>query len=150
MAADDPILEHNERVIIEFRQCNGVVGGAFEGSPLLILHSTGAKSGQPRVTPLMCWPQDGRYFIIASDRGRGSSPAWFHNVIADPRVQIEIGSDEGVLTVDVNASVMPEPDRSTFYAEHAARYPGFAEHQARTDRVIPVIALDPRREGLPQ
>lgn len=141
----DPIIAINQQIISEFHQNNRRVGGDFEGSPMLILHTIGAKSGSARVTPLMCWPEDGRYLIIASDRGRDSSPAWCHNLAAHPDTQIEVGSDDGVITVDVTATVMPEPERSIFYGEHAARYPGFARHQENTTRVIPVVALDPRR-----
>jgi deazaflavin-dependent oxidoreductase (nitroreductase family) len=132
--------DFNEQVIAEFRANHGKVGGNFEGAPLLLLHSTGAKSGEERVSPMMYLPDGERYLVFASKAGAPTNPAWYHNLIAHPDATIEVGAD----TVDVRAEELPRAERDAKYAEQAALYPGFADYEATTDRVIPVLALVPR------
>lgn len=129
----------NERNIEEFRTNHGKVGGNFEGAPLLILHTVGAKSGEPR-TNIMMYQADGdRYLIFASKAGADTNPAWYWNLKANPDARIEVGDD----IVDVHATELDEPERSDKYALQAQRYPGFADYEKKTSRVIPVVALVP-------
>ena len=127
----------NAGIIEEFRANEGRVGGMFEGAPLLILHTTGAKSGQPREMPLMYLDYDDRLFVFASKAGAHSHPDWYYNAKANPGVEIEIGTD----TVTKTAVEVDLAERETIYAEQASRYPQFAEYAAGTDRTIPVIEL---------
>jgi deazaflavin-dependent oxidoreductase (nitroreductase family) len=129
----------NASIIREFRENEGRVGGMFEGAPLLLLHTTGAKSGIERVNPLMYLPDDDRYVVIASKGGAPTNPDWYHNVIANPEVSIEIGT----ATVSARARVAEGEERDQLYARQAALRPQFAEYQANTDRVIPVVVLEP-------
>jgi deazaflavin-dependent oxidoreductase (nitroreductase family) len=131
----------NKKVILEFRANEGVVGGYFENIKLLLLHTTGAKSGEPRLNPV-AYMQDGdRYVIVASKGGAPTNPDWYYNIVAHPEVNIEVGTKK----VRVRAEIVPEPERSELYARMAAMYPGFAEYERRTDRIIPVIVLSPLR-----
>ncbi|MEI5673941.1 MULTISPECIES: nitroreductase family deazaflavin-dependent oxidoreductase [unclassified Nocardioides] len=132
--------DFNDQVIAEFRANHGKVGGNFEGAPLLLLHSTGAKSGEERVSPMMYLPDGERYLVFASKAGAPTNPAWYHNLIAHPDATIEVGDD----TIAVRAEELPRAERDAKYAEQAALYPGFADYEAKTDRVIPVLALTPR------
>ena len=127
----------NANIIDEFRANEGQVGGMFEGAPLLILTTTGAKSGIDRETPLMYLDHDDRMFVFASAAGAHSHPDWFYNTKANPTVSIEIGTDR----VDKTAVEVGPTDRNTIYAEQARRFPQFAEYEAATDRTIPVIEL---------
>jgi deazaflavin-dependent oxidoreductase (nitroreductase family) len=130
----------NAKIIEEFRANAGRVGGQFEGAPMLLLHTTGAKSGKARVNPMMYLAEGDRLFVFASKAGAPTNPDWFHNVVAHPEVTVEVGPD----TVDMTASVVEGPDRDRVYAEQVSRYPGFGEYQSMTDRIIPVVALDRR------
>src|SRR3954453_8490774 len=130
----------NENVIAEFRANQGRVGGAFEGAPLLLLHSTGAKSGQERVHPMMYQAVGDGFAVFASKAGADSNPDWYHNLRAHPRARIEVGTD----TLDVTARVVDDEEREPIWTEQKARYPGFAEYESKTDRVIPVVMLEPR------
>jgi deazaflavin-dependent oxidoreductase (nitroreductase family) len=129
----------NASIIREFRENEGRVGGMFEGAPLLLLHTTGAKSGIERVNPLMYLPDDDRYVVIASKGGAPTNPDWYHNVIANPVVSIEVGT----VTVSARARVAEGEERDRLYARQAALRPQFAEYQANTHRVIPVVVLEP-------
>ena len=127
----------NTKIIEEFRANQGKVGGQFEGAPLLLLTSTGARSGQERVNPMMYLPEGDRLFVFASKAGAPTNPDWYHNLVAHPRATVEVGADR----FEVTAAVVTGPERDRVYAEQAARYPGFAEYQQQTDRVIPVVEL---------
>jgi deazaflavin-dependent oxidoreductase (nitroreductase family) len=129
----------NAQVIEEFRGNGGRVGGPFEGAPLLLLHTVGARSGQTRINPMMYLLDNGRYLVFASKAGADSNPAWYHNLIARPEAQIEVGDN----TIAVRAVELRDEERDRFFAEQARRYPGFAGYQDKTDRIIPVIALIP-------
>ncbi|WP_292975708.1 nitroreductase family deazaflavin-dependent oxidoreductase [Mycobacterium sp.] len=129
--------DFNERNIAEFRANHGRVGGNFEGAPLVILHTVGAKSGEPRTNIMMYLADGDRYLIFASKAGADTNPAWYWNLKANPDARIEIGDD----VVDVHATELEGKERDDKYALQAARYPGFADYEAKTSRVIPVVAL---------
>ena len=131
--------DFNAHVIAEFRANHGRVGGPFEGAPLLLLHTVGARSGAERVNPMMYLPDGDRYLVFASKAGADTNPDWYHNLRAHPDVRIEVGDD----VIDVHATELDGDERDRFYAEQARRYPGFAEYEAKTSRVIPVVALVP-------
>jgi deazaflavin-dependent oxidoreductase (nitroreductase family) len=132
--------DFNTKIIEEFRSNDGVVGGQFEGAPLLLLTTTGAKSGQPRVAPMMYRPEGDRLYVFASKAGAPTNPDWYHNLVANPEVSVEVGKEQ----FEAHATVVDRAERDRIYAEQAAVYPGFAEYEAKTDRVIPVVALDRR------
>ena len=133
----------NAKIIDEVRSNGGHVGGDFEGAPLLVLHSTGAKTGQERVAPMMYQAVDGGYAVFASKAGAPDNPDWYHNLRAHPEASIEIAGDAGVETRDVTAEVLEGEARSTIWETQKQRYPGFAEYEEKTDRVIPVVLLRP-------
>lgn len=130
----------NTRIIEEFRANEGRVGGPFEGAPMLLLHSIGAKSGKERVTPLMHQPVGDNFAVFASKAGADTNPDWYYNLVANPAARVEIGTD----SVDVVARVLPPDERDPIWERQKAAYPGFAEYEARTERVIPVILLERR------
>jgi deazaflavin-dependent oxidoreductase (nitroreductase family) len=130
----------NENVIAEFRANEGRVGGSFEGAPLLLLHSTGARSGKERVTPMMYLAVDDGFAVFASKAGADTNPDWYHNLRAHPEARIEVGTE----TLDVTARVLDPEEREPVWEEQKRRYPGFAEYEAKTDRVIPVVVLGRR------
>ena len=127
----------NNQIIEEFRANGGKVGGPFEGAPLLVLTTTGAKSGQRRTAPVMYLADGDRLMIFASKAGAPTNPDWYHNLLAHPRATVEVGDE----TFDVDASVTTGDERDRLFATQAERYPGFAEYQAKTTRTIPVVAL---------
>jgi deazaflavin-dependent oxidoreductase (nitroreductase family) len=130
----------NDKVIAEFRANQGRVGGQFEGAPLLLLHSTGAKSGQERVNPVMYQAVGNGFAVFASKAGADTNPDWYHNLRAHPDARIEVGTE----TLDVTARVLDADEREPIWEEQKARYPGFADYETKTDRVIPVVMLDRR------
>jgi deazaflavin-dependent oxidoreductase (nitroreductase family) len=127
----------NTAIIEEFRHNEGRVGGSFEGAPVLLLHTTGAKTGKERVNPMMYLDLDGSRYVFASKAGADTNPDWYHNLVAHPEVTVEVGTE----TYAASASVVEGERRDTVYAEQAKRYPGFAEYEAKTDRVIPVVEI---------
>jgi deazaflavin-dependent oxidoreductase (nitroreductase family) len=134
--------DFNSRVIAEFRANGGKVGGSFEGSPMLLLHTTGARSGRERVNPLMYLPLAHGYAVFASKGGSPQNPAWFYNLLANPRVRAEVGTQ----TVDVTARVADGPDRERIWTAQKSAYPGFAGYERKTSRQIPVVILEPAGE----
>ncbi|ABM12022.1 hypothetical protein Mvan_1187 [Mycolicibacterium vanbaalenii PYR-1] len=130
--------DFNQRNIDEFRANGGKVGGQFEGFPLLLLTSTGAKSGQPRVNPVAYFDIDDRIYIVGSSAGRDRDPAWAFNIRAHPEASVEIGTAPAK---PVTARELPREERDRVYAVVAERAPGFADYESRTDRVIPVFEL---------
>jgi len=128
----------NRRITEEFRANGGKVGGQFEGAPLLLLTTTGAKSGQRRTIPLMYLPDGDRCIIFASKGGAPTNPDWYHNLVAHPEVTIEVGTE----TFNATAVVVTGEQRDQLYAKQAKLYSGFADYQAKTERRIPVIALE--------
>jgi deazaflavin-dependent oxidoreductase (nitroreductase family) len=135
----DPVVlkGFNAKLVEEFRANGGKVSGPFEGADLLVLTTTGAKSGQPRVSPLAYQRVDGKLLIIGSYRGADIDPAWVHNLRANPQAHIEIGTD----SYDVVARELRPDERSPVWAQIVAVAPGFGEYQANTSRVIPVFEL---------
>jgi deazaflavin-dependent oxidoreductase (nitroreductase family) len=128
----------NRKTIEEFRANKGKVGGFWEGKPLLLLTTTGAKSGKRRTTPTMYLRDGDRLIIFASKGGAPTHPAWYHNLLAHPQVTVEVGPE----TYEATPTVLKGEERDRLYARHAELYPQFAEYQARTNRKIPVIALE--------
>jgi deazaflavin-dependent oxidoreductase (nitroreductase family) len=131
------VSDWNRKIIDEFRANDGQVGGQFKGAPILLLHTKGAKSGKERLTPMMYLDIDGRRFVFASKAGADTNPDWYHNLIAHPDVTVEVGAE----TYSANAAPVTGADRDRIYSEQAERYPGFAEYQQKTERVIPVVEL---------
>jgi deazaflavin-dependent oxidoreductase (nitroreductase family) len=138
--ASGPPTNFNQDVIDQFRANNGtMVSGMFKGAPLLLLTSTGAKSGQTRLNPL-AYSRDGdRYVIIASKNGAPTNPDWYHNVVAHPEVTVEVGPDR----FPARAVVAEGAERDRLYSAQAALMPGFAEYERKTTRRIPVVILEP-------
>jgi deazaflavin-dependent oxidoreductase (nitroreductase family) len=133
--------DFNQSIVDEFRANGGKVGGPFEGAPMLLLTTTGAKSGQARTAPLVYLPDGDRYVVFASKAGAPTNPDWYHNLVANPSVSVEVGSDR----TDADAVVLTGEERDQLFAKQAERMPGFKDYQDKTTRVIPVISLQPRR-----
>jgi deazaflavin-dependent oxidoreductase (nitroreductase family) len=129
----------NTKIIEEFRANAGRVGGQFEGAPVLLLHTRGAKTGIERVHPMMYLDLDDHRYVFASKAGADTNPDWYRNLVAHPEVTVEAGTE----TYRAVAAVVAEPERTHVYQEQARRYPGFAEYQEKTSRVIPVVELQP-------
>lgn len=127
----------NATIIEEFRTHDGQVGGQFAGAPMLLLHTTGARSGLERVNPMMHLDLDGRRYVFASKAGADTDPDWYRNLVAHPAVTVEVGTE----TYAATAVALGEPERTRVYDEQARRFPGFAEYRDKTTRVIPVVEL---------
>ena len=127
----------NQKVIDEFRSNSGNVGGQLAGAPLLLLTSTGAKTGQKHTTPMMYLADGDRLVVFASKAGAPTNPAWYHNLSAHSRASVEVGTQ----SFEVDAEVAGREERDRLHAIHCERYPGFAEYQEKTTRVIPVDIL---------
>ena len=133
------VNDFNAQNIDEFRAHGGRLGGNFEGAPMLLLHSTGAKSGTERVNPVMYQAVGADYAVFASKAGAPTNPDWFHNLVANPDASIEVGTE----TKKVRARVATGAEREVIWTTQKARYPGFADYERRTDREIPVVILEP-------
>ena len=127
----------NKSIIEEFRANNGLVGGNFAGSPLLLLHTIGAKSGEARINPVAFTMDGDQYIIIASKAGAPTHPDWYYNLVANPSVTVEVGIEK----FSAQASVSVEPERTRLFDQMIALRPGFAEYAKKTTRVLPVIVL---------
>jgi deazaflavin-dependent oxidoreductase (nitroreductase family) len=136
---DNALNEWNRTVISEFRGNEGRVGGRFAGATLLLLHTTGARSGIERVNPLVYLEDEGRIYVFASMAGADRNPDWFHNLIAHHDVTIELGAT----TTKATAVRVEGSERDRVFLAQKERHPGFAEYEAKTTRVIPVIELRP-------
>ncbi|MEP7357469.1 MAG: nitroreductase family deazaflavin-dependent oxidoreductase [Anaerolineales bacterium] len=134
------VNDWNKTIIEEFRQNGGRVGGRFAGRTLLLLHTTGAKSGEERVNPLAYTRDGDRLVVIASKGGAPTNPAWFYNLLANPDVTVEVGTER----FEAQAAVPAEPERTRLYNQMAQVMPGFAEYQRNTPRQIPVVVLRPK------
>ncbi|QVI26206.1 nitroreductase family deazaflavin-dependent oxidoreductase [Mycolicibacterium neoaurum] len=138
MVSDAAALsDFNRQIVEEFRANAGKVGGPFEGSTLVLLHTVGAKSGQPRLSPLAYLEIDGKALVVGSYAGAPKDPAWVHNLRADPNARIEIGAD----AYDVTARELPADERDATYPKIVEKAPVFAEYQAKTSRAIPLFEL---------
>jgi deazaflavin-dependent oxidoreductase (nitroreductase family) len=132
-------LEHNQKIINEFRANGGQVGGYFAGRTLLLLHTVGAKSGQERINPT-AYVRDGeRYVIIASNSGEAANPNWYYNLVANPLVTIEVGTE----TLQAQALIAAEPEHTRLYDKMVEMMPGFADYRIKAPRTIPVVVLTP-------
>ena len=141
MSTNADMRTFNQAIIEEFRANGGKVGGQFEGAPMLLLTTTGAKTGR-RLTSPVVYARDGdRLLIFASNAGVPTHPAWYHNLVANPTVTVEVGAE----TFEARATVVTGEERDRLYAEQAKRMPGFATYQQNTTRVIPVVALERQR-----
>jgi deazaflavin-dependent oxidoreductase (nitroreductase family) len=132
----------NRQIMEEFHAQGGKVGGPFEGVPLLLLTTTGARSGKRRTSPVGYMPDGDRLIIFATRGGLPTNPDWYYNLVAHPEVTVEVGTE----TFDVTAVVLTGEERDQLYARQVEHAPVFAEYQAKTTRKIPVIALH-RRQG---
>jgi deazaflavin-dependent oxidoreductase (nitroreductase family) len=140
MGAMSDTRSWNDQVIDEFRANEGRVGGPFEGAPLLLLHHIGAKSGTERVTPMMYQAVGDDLAVFASYAGEDVHPAWYHNLLANPDVTAEVGTD----TVALRARDLPADERAPIWEKQKADYPGFAGYEQKTSRTIPVVLLERR------
>ncbi len=131
------VNDWNAQIIAEFRANSGNVGGQFEGAPVLLLHTTGKRSGLERVNPMMYLDLDGHRYVFASKAGVDTDPDWYRNLVAEPTVTVEAGTE----TYTATATTVTGAERVRIYDEQARRYPGFAEYAAKTSRVIPVVEL---------
>jgi deazaflavin-dependent oxidoreductase (nitroreductase family) len=129
----------NTAIIEEFRANHGRVGGRWEGRDLLLLTTTGRRSGRKHTTPMVYTRDGNRFLVYASKGGAPSHPDWYLNLVHDPHVVAEIGDD----AVELVATPLAGEERDRFYAEQVARMPQFGEYQEKTARVIPVVALRP-------
>ena len=134
--------DYNRQLIEEFRANRGKAGGPFEGRSMLLLTTTGAKSGQLRTTPMMYVPDGNRLLVIASNAGAPTHPDWYRNLVAHPEVTVEVKSE----TYKATAIVIEGAERDHLWNSIIEQYPFFTEHQAKISRQIPVIALE-RRES---
>lgn len=130
--------DFNENVINEFRANGGKVGGRFEGARMMLLTTTGAKSGQARTKPVVYTTDGDRFVIIASKAGAPTNPDWFHNLVANPKVILEVGDER----FPARATVVSGEERRRLYDAQAALMPGFADYAQKTTREIPVVVLD--------
>jgi deazaflavin-dependent oxidoreductase (nitroreductase family) len=137
MAETPNWTEINDKVIAAFRANHGKVGGHFEGSPILLLHTNGARTGKRYVIPLTYLPDGDRFVVFASNTGAPTHPSWFHNLLAHPEVTLEVGDDTFLAT----ATVAESEERQKLYDQQAAVLPRYQEYQKRTERIIPVVIL---------
>ena len=133
------MADWNTQIIEEFRSNGGKVGGQFEGAPLLLLHTTGARTGQERVNPVM-YRRDGQNLaVFASKAGADTNPDWYHNLLANPVTSVEIGNQ----VRPVRARVAGQDERDRLWSAWKQEWPGFADYETKTSRQIPVVILEP-------
>jgi deazaflavin-dependent oxidoreductase (nitroreductase family) len=128
--------DFNKQIIEEFRANKGAVG-AFAGAPMVLLTTTGAKSGQKRVNPLAALPEGDVLYVFASKAGAPTNPDWYHNVLAHPEVGVEFGEER----FDAIATAVTGAERDRIWEEQKTKMPGFADYEKSTDRIIPVVEL---------
>jgi deazaflavin-dependent oxidoreductase (nitroreductase family) len=131
------LLQQNQQVIDEFRSAGGVVGGPFEGLPMLLLTTTGARSGEPRTTPMIYREDGARLVVFAANGGTRNNPGWYHNLLANPVAQVEVGKE----AYQVTWAEAEGAERERLWAERLAEAPQLAEMQKQAGRTIPVIAF---------
>jgi deazaflavin-dependent oxidoreductase (nitroreductase family) len=132
------MTDFNRTVIDEFRANHGVVGGGFAGAPMVLLTTTGAKSGTQHVNPLVGFLDDGTLYVVASKGGAPTNPDWYHNLLANPEVEVEFGDERFKATA---VPIVSGPERDRLYAVQVAAQPGFADYEKATTRVIPIVEL---------
>src|SRR6266498_4438994 len=133
------VNDRNKKIIDEFRANNGKVGGRFDGKTLLLLHTKGAKTHQERINPVAYVKDDGRFVVIASKGGAPTNPNWYYNLVTNPDVSVEVGTEK----YKVHAAVAEEPERTRLYDKMVEMMPGFDDYRRNTKRKIPVILLTP-------
>lgn len=133
----DNVNDWNKAIIEEFRANGGKVGGQFADMSLLLLHTTGAKSKLPRTNPLAYLADGERFVVMASKAGAPTNPDWYHNIVANPEVSVEIGTEQ----FQARTTIAAEPERTRLYEKMVTANPGFAEYQRQTTRIIPAIVL---------
>ncbi|HZS24382.1 MAG TPA: nitroreductase family deazaflavin-dependent oxidoreductase [Gaiellaceae bacterium] len=131
------MADYNAPIIEEFRANEGRVGGRWEGRDLLLLTTTGRKSGRPHTTPMVYTRDGDRLLVYASKAGAPTHPDWYLNLVANPRVTVEVGAER----YEATATPLEREERDRAFAAQAERVPTFAEYQQKTNRVIPVVAL---------
>jgi deazaflavin-dependent oxidoreductase (nitroreductase family) len=136
----------NDRIITEFRDNDGTVGGAFEGARLLLLTTVGAKSGEARVAPMMYFTEPDGIYVVASKAGAPENPAWYHNLLTHPEVSVEQATQHRIDEFDGTAVPVASPKRDELFARFSASNPAFGAYQEKTERVIPSVAIT-RRQG---
>lgn len=136
-ANPDALKAFNDQLVADFRANGGKVGPPFENSDIVLLTTIGAKSGQPRLSPLAYLTVDDRILIVGSYGGAPKNPAWVHNLRANPRAHVEIGTE----SYDVDVRELPSAERDELFRKVVAVAPGFGEYQAKTSRVIPLFEL---------
>jgi deazaflavin-dependent oxidoreductase (nitroreductase family) len=130
--------DFNQQIIDEFRANEGRVGGPFAGAPMILVHHVGVKSGTERVTPLVQFPEDdGNTVIVASAAGAPKHPAWYHNIKANPKIDVEVGTEK----YQVVAEEVTGPERDALWERVVTQAPGFRDYQQKTDRIIPLLRL---------
>ena len=134
------MTDYNAPVIEEFRANHGKVGGFFEGKDMLLLHTIGARSGKERIAPVLYRRVGDAYAVFASKAGAHTHPDWYHNLLANPEVTIEVGDE----TLDVTARTLEGEERSAVWEAQKAEVPMFAGYEEKTDREIPVVLLETR------
>jgi deazaflavin-dependent oxidoreductase (nitroreductase family) len=137
------VSDWNRRIIEEFHANEGQVGGAFQGVPILLLHHTGARSRLERVNPLAYQQVGDAFAVFASKGGAPTNPDWYHNLLANPRAKVEVGTE----TFEVVAHEAEDAEREGIWEEQKRRVPGFADYERRTSRRIPVMVLEPVEAG---
>jgi deazaflavin-dependent oxidoreductase (nitroreductase family) len=135
------VSDWNQQIIAEFRANEGRVGGPFEGTPILLLHNTGAKSGETRITPLLYQEVGDDFAVFASKAGAPTHPDWYHNVVANPEAVAEVGTE----LIPVTARVAEGAERDDLYTRQKVTWPAFAEYQEKNSREIPAIVLHRRQ-----
>ena len=128
----------NQQIIDEFRANSGKLGGGFEGAPMLLLHTTGAKSGKERVNPLAYQADGDHYVVFASKGGAPTNPDWFHNLLANPHVTVEVGDESFAAT----ARVAEGEEHERLWSRQKELRSTFADYESKTTRVIPVVILE--------
>ena len=137
MSELDGVNDWNRKIIAEFRENGGKVGGPFAGASMILVHHVGARSGTERVSPMVWFPDGDRMLVVASAAGSPKNPDWYHNLKANPRVDVEVGTE----TFPVVAEELDADERARMWRRITEVAPGFAEYQTKTTRVIPVLAL---------
>lgn len=128
---------YNRQVIEEFRANGGVLGPPFSGGSVLLLTTTGRRTGRPYTAPMMFKPAGDRLMVIASNIGAPRHPDWYENLVANPTVTVEVGTER----YTAKATTATGEERAALWADLLATHPFFADHQAKTDRQIPLVLL---------
>ena len=137
MTTAEDFADWNRAVVEEFRANGGRVGGQFGGSDMILIHHVGARTGQTRVNPLVFFPDGDRMIIMASKGGAPTHPAWYHNLKANPKITVEVGTE----TFPVEVTELVGDERDALWARIVERMPGFGDYQRNTTRTIPLLAL---------